>query len=599
MIDLHKLHWGTFTKLHKKYIREHPTTNLKKLESFANHIVKYPTKFSKKAYHKAMLYQNIIEPRHLVALHHSKMKGGASALQKGYASEMRAWFDDARKNPTTLKSKLNFIVHSADPNADEPLMKNNKPILWEDNEIFNPFVDYTNTYDPTAQAVINEAFKSLTGVERKFPHYPIKKGYDPQIKKKERDELIRIEKELKLAMELEKQQREAEARALAEAEALRKELERQQREMERQQREMEKQKREAERIAKANAPKLIYNKGEIYTDVGGKGDLFERDAQGNIYKVGFWLEKADGKIIRKYLNPSLNGKGRRHSRKYGGSWTSALLNPVATLKNSMTSVGNVFFNGRSKLLPSAQQIVEQYGNDPITSMVIMRTPLGKTLTAIANALTWGQLYANMRSNNIDDYFHLQLFVKVKGEWISIEKESTVKVSKKDLEATKRAKKGEILPVGFPPSLTINTLLGKTQSAMGEQKFFGYSAKDNNCAVFVNAMLSANGLANARTSKFVTQNVEGAFNDYTRKMANTITDIGHYADTAMEGGMLHHLLMCGGAFSQNPNNYTKMGNTYYSYNRKITDPKEIKEAEKAISFENQEKYNSAMKMLSGR
>jgi hypothetical protein len=96
------------------------------------------------------------------------------------------------------------------------------------------------------------------------------------------------------------------------------------------------------------------------------------------------------------------------------------------------------------------------------------------------------------------------------------------------------------------------------------------------------MLSANGLANARTKKFVSQNVEGAFNDYTRKMANTLTDAGHYAETGYEGGKKPKLIMCGGAFS--PHNYHMEGLYIYDGNRKVENPTEYKMAKAEIEQE---------------
>jgi len=485
-------------------------------------------------YHKALFYQNVILPKteHLMAVHHSKMKGGATALQKGYASEMRAWVNPT-KNPD-LKSNLNLVVHSSDPNAYDPLMnlKTNQLILdAKGDKTYNQFADFTNRYSAPAQKVIEDGVKYLLDEDPKYQWEYFGNEYMGLLRNKlGAEEFKKAEEKREKLRKLKNRQQSAQffLANLAKKEIQRAEAE------EKRKAEAERKRIEAEKakLAQTQGPKILTDPitGEKYDASKPNGGLLYAVKNKKLVPVGEWYETKNRNIVRNYYQKS--GRGR------GGSITSALLDPVGTLKNSLTAVGDVFLNGRHKLLPSAQKIVEQYGNDPITSMVIMRTPLGKTLMATANALTWGQLYANMKSNNIDDYFHLQLFVKVKGEWISIEKESTIKVSKKDLETTKKAKKGEILPVGFPPSLTINTLLGKTQSAMGDEKFFGYSAKDNNCANFVDAMLSANGLANARTKKFVSQNVEGAFTDYTRKMANTLTDLGHYAETGYEGGAKH-------------------------------------------------------------
>jgi hypothetical protein len=62
--------------------------------------------------------------------------------------------------------------------------------------------------------------------------------------------------------------------------------------------------------------------------------------------------------------------------------------------------------------------------------------------------------------------------------------------------------------------------------MGEQKFFTYSAYDNNCQHFLLNLLRANGLANEELTQFIKQDTESIFstNSAIRKLSNNITDI---------------------------------------------------------------------------
>jgi hypothetical protein len=236
---------------------------------------------------------------------------------------------------------------------------------------------------------------------------------------------------------------------------------------------------------------------------------------------------------------------------YGGSWTSAILDPMGTLKNSASAVGDVLLHGRSKYIPSAQKVLNQYGNGKIEGMTLMRTPVSNALVELTNAITSGQLNQLKQQKSFDDLFHTSLFVRVGGVTIMIQKETTVKIDVKDMNQVKNAKNGQILPVPVKPNLTLNTLLDNGEKYMGATKFYNsYSARDNNCQDWLSAVLTANGLSNGRTEKFIKQSVEEAFSPFARKVTNTITDIGHLAETAYQGGARRkpRMIMCGGSRS---------------------------------------------------
>lgn len=240
------------------------------------------------------------------------------------------------------------------------------------------------------------------------------------------------------------------------------------------------------------------------------------------------------------------GSIRRKQILHGGaSWSDyaksayniATYNPTKDIIKGVTSATKVFWNGRDKLISSAQKVVDEYGNDPVVGMTILKTPLKSTMMAVIDGITFGQMSQVMDVNNYDNLFHLQLFVRVaNGTWISMEKETTVKVSLKNPEKIKQDMDGKTLPVAVRPNTTINELLKNTEKYMGTDKFFHYSSKDNNCQNFVNGILESNGLADARTNKFVKQNTQDAFSEWSRKVTNTVTDIAHLGETAFQGGV---------------------------------------------------------------
>jgi hypothetical protein len=244
-----------------------------------------------------------------------------------------------------------------------------------------------------------------------------------------------------------------------------------------------------------------------------------------------------------YYRDGMDGGAMSWSDYAKSAYNIATYNPTKDIIKGVTAATKVYWKGRDKLIASAQNTVDQYGNETVVGMQILKTPLKSTLLAIINGVTFGQMSNVMDVNDYDKLFHLQLFVRVaSGTSISMEKENTVKVSVKNLDQIKKEKDGETLPVPVTPNLTINTILKKTEEYMGTDKFFHYSSKDNNCQNFVNGMLEANGLANGRTNKFVKQNTQDAFNEWSRKVTNTVTDIGHLAETAFQGGSMGKVII---------------------------------------------------------
>ena len=84
------------------------------------------------------------------------------------------------------------------------------------------------------------------------------------------------------------------------------------------------------------------------------------------------------------------------------------------------------------------------------------------------------------------------------------------------------------------SVTLNTLLEKAKTFMGS-KFFSYSAQNNDCQSFVDAITSSNGLSNTQKKDFVLQDTEYLFYDNIkfRKIVNTITDTGAVVSRAKD------------------------------------------------------------------
>ena len=75
--------------------------------------------------------------------------------------------------------------------------------------------------------------------------------------------------------------------------------------------------------------------------------------------------------------------------------------------------------------------------------------------------------------------------------------------------------------------------------MGD-KFLPYQSANNNCQIFIMGVLSGNGLNNSERTSFVKQDTKSIFknNPVLRKFANTLTDIGGYANAIVQSVDLH-------------------------------------------------------------
>jgi hypothetical protein len=182
---------------------------------------------------------------------------------------------------------------------------------------------------------------------------------------------------------------------------------------------------------------------------------------------------------------------------------------------------------RSNFNPKSRAVIQQYGNIPIKSMVVMRRPLPRALSSIIN---FTQKLSGMEVKH-DTLFHLMLVVELNdGSRIKIEKNQVLNVEpyvKQPLEA------GLPVPLHGKP-MTISSLLGKTIKAVGESRFYHYDAIKTNCQVFVFDILNSNGLMNINLKQFILQKATDLVPKWASYLAKNITDLASKVDLVTEG-----------------------------------------------------------------
>ena len=226
--------------------------------------------------------------------------------------------------------------------------------------------------------------------------------------------------------------------------------------------------------------------------------------------------------------------GRKQIKQQLINAKDLIINPIKATKRitgeAKDYVKAVVF-GATKLPPNARNILHQYGDKPITDIVVCRNPVGSLLTGALNAVSLGAFKKEFSKKPYDQLYHLYLWIKVEGTNITLEKNEVITM---DIDASIR-EGSDTMKVAIPDGLTLNAMMANTESMM-KQKFLKYSAKDNNCQDFVLAVLKSNGLGDDAIYSFVKQDTKSLFanDNFLRKVSNTITDVGARVNTAIFG-----------------------------------------------------------------
>jgi len=179
---------------------------------------------------------------------------------------------------------------------------------------------------------------------------------------------------------------------------------------------------------------------------------------------------------------------------------------------------------------SFREMIKAHGNNIITSIIIVRSPISNILYQTLNNLTLGQLDQRLNDYNYNHLFHLKVIINNK---YSIEKESTIKFTNNNHVPT-NSETREVKNI--PYNLTIAKLCENCLNVMGKE-MFSYNAKHNNCQVFIRNLLEASNMYGNEI--FIMQDIKQIFHGFTgtRKIMNTVTDIGNRLNMLSEGAGL--------------------------------------------------------------
>ncbi len=227
------------------------------------------------------------------------------------------------------------------------------------------------------------------------------------------------------------------------------------------------------------------------------------------------------KLLEHHLRGHFGKMGK--SKQHGGSFFKKAMSGISNIINRVKTT----FTGRDQLPPTARKVVEQHGNEKITSIVVHREPIMSVINKMINLLSFGK-------QEFDTLFHLYMIVTTdKGTHIRVEKNHVISITT-NIKASHKDDQDLNIPV--TKAVTLVELLEKTKQFMGSN-FLLYSSKNNNCQHFVDSILSANGLNSSSAKKFVNQDPEQIFKSLPKGMSSLmdkVTGLASHGDVLLSG-----------------------------------------------------------------
>jgi hypothetical protein len=156
------------------------------------------------------------------------------------------------------------------------------------------------------------------------------------------------------------------------------------------------------------------------------------------------------------------------------------------------------------------------------------------ITTLLNFASFGLFKLALKRLGYDRIYHLALWIN--GKYV-FDKQEVLKF----VVGSPLSKGSEVMevPLGGAPSkeTTINEMVEKTKSFMGDKNFTSYDARRNNCQVFVDSVLSANGWNNPRLKEFVLQDAEKIFSripSFIDRYGKQLTDLAAIGNRLLTG-----------------------------------------------------------------
>ena len=194
---------------------------------------------------------------------------------------------------------------------------------------------------------------------------------------------------------------------------------------------------------------------------------------------------------------------------------------VDTIKNVWAAV---FKGPRTRGGPEVRNNLSKYGNNYIIQINVYREPLSAVIKGVVDAVA---------NKPFDKLFHLYMVVALDNNMIfRIEKNEVVSFKSFNLNQVKQD--AEFISCPINKEITINELFQNGINYMGNDKFWLYSATNNNCQDFITGLLKGSGLGNQDVFEFIKQDTKDIVSDFWGNASDLMTDLAARWDIVKNG-----------------------------------------------------------------
>lgn len=176
--------------------------------------------------------------------------------------------------------------------------------------------------------------------------------------------------------------------------------------------------------------------------------------------------------------------------------------------------------------PKVREFLFNYGNNIITDMMIVRTPIYSIFKSIIDMVA---------TKYYDELYHLYMVFKLdNNKFFFIEKNEVVRIVEIYNQDFINDQTEYIIVDVKKLNLTMNTLLYNAQSAIGKNKLWIYSAINANCQDFIYSLLFYSKVGDINVYNFIKQDVEDIVSNTTSNIFDFITNTASRLDILIYG-----------------------------------------------------------------
>jgi hypothetical protein len=218
----------------------------------------------------------------------------------------------------------------------------------------------------------------------------------------------------------------------------------------------------------------------------------------------------------------------------GGAFYDPL---VSSIKKYGENIFNAFKTYRAKASPQVEEIIGKYHDWLIKEIFVCRVPIYAVIETVANVASLGDYEKQKKKYGYDNMFHLYMRIVLKNPRgdnhivIKTEKNEVVMMYLDSRVETQ----GECKYVKVKKKLTLGSFFLDGELYQGIENFYRYSATNNNCQRYVEALLKGSNLDTEPIHSFIIQDVDHLISPFLSGVANKITDLASFFSRVRNGG----------------------------------------------------------------